>query len=145
MTVSEAMIGYGSRFQLGDGASPIENFTDLAEVFNLTPPSDTADIIDVTHMQSPNRTREFIEGLIDPGECSFEMNFIPGSDADDAIQAWKLAGGRKNCRITWPNGVTWTFAGILTGYEPAAPTEDKMTATVTIKVTGSYITGMADS
>lgn len=138
-----AKIGYGAKFALGDGADP-ENFTELAEVFSITPPSETVDVLDATHMQSPNRTREFIEGLIDPGECSIEMNFIPGSAADVAIQALKGTGAN-NCRITFPDGgsgsVTWTFAGILTGYEPAVPNDDKMTATVTFKVTSSYVTG----
>lgn len=142
MAATEAIIGYGSTFALGDGADP-EVFTPLAEVFDITPPSDAVDVIDATHMASPNATREFIIGLNDPGECSFEMNFIPGSTADVAIQAVRAARERVNCRITFPNDVTWDFAGILTGYEPAAPTDDKMTATVTFKVTGSYVTGTA--
>lgn len=141
MAETEAMIGYGSEFRLGDGNSP-EDFEPLAEVFNITPPADSVDILDASHMLSPNRTREFIEGMIDPGECSFELNFIPGNSDDDAIQAWKVAGGRKNCQIKFPNGVTWTFAGLLSAYEPAVPFDDKMTATVTIKVTGSYVTGL---
>lgn len=142
MAETEASIGYGSIFGIGDAASP-ELFPALAEVVNVTPPSDTVDVIDATHMASPNRTREFIEGLIDPGECSLDLNFIPGGAADDIIQAWKAAGGRKNCRITYPNDVTWTFAALLTGYEPAVPVDDKMSATLTLKVTGSYVTGVA--
>lgn len=140
MAETEAMIGYGSKFAIGDGASP-ETFDDVAEVFNITPPSDNIDVIDATHMQSPDATREFILGLRDPGECSFEINFIPGGDGDTAIQDWRDARERRTCRVTYPNGVTWTFSGLLTGYEPTAPTDDKMTATVTIKVTSSYVTG----
>ena len=34
-------------------------------------------------------------------------------------------------------GGAYYFAGLLTGYEPALPNDDKMTATVTIKVTGT--------
>jgi len=139
--MTDASIGYLSEFRLGDGGSP-ETFTAVAEVFSITPPSDTVDVVDATHMLSPNRTREFIDGLIDPGEASFEMNFIPGGDGDDAIQAWKAAGGAKTCQIKYPNGVTWTFTGILTGYEPTVPVDDRMTATVTLKVTGSYVTGL---
>lgn len=141
MAATEAIIGYGSLFAIStdDGTT----FTDLAEVYDITPPSDSVDVIDATHMTSPNATREFIIGLNDPGECSFEMNFIPGSTADAAIQSVRTARERVSCRITFPNDVTWTFAGILTGYEPAAPTDDKMTATVTFKVTGSYVTGTA--
>lgn len=143
MTATEVTIGYGSQFEVStdNGVS----WDPLAEVFDITPPSDTIDIVEATHMQSPNATKEFILGLNDPGECSFEMNFIPGSDADDAVQAIKAARARIKCRITFPNDVTWTFDGILTGYEPAVPTEDRMTATVTFKVTGSYVTGVVES
>ena len=143
MAETDAMIGYGSTFELGNGDGPPETFTPLAEVYDITPPSDAVDVIDTTHMQSPNATREFIIGLNDPGECSFEMNFIPGSAADEKIQTVRAARKRVTCRITFPNAVTWTFTGILTGYEPAAPNDDKMTATVTFKVTGSTVTGTA--
>lgn len=138
MPETEAMIGYGSIFALADPATPTV-FVDLAEVYDITPPSDTDDLVDATHMQSPDRTREFIAGLTDPGECSFEMNFIPGSAADLAVQAAK--GKKRICRITFPNGITWTFTGLRQGYEPAVPNEDKMTATVTFKVSGSHVNG----
>lgn len=134
-TESQASIGYGSRFQISsDGGI---NYTDMAEVVDITPPNETADVIDVTHMQSPDKTREFIEGLKDPGEVSFTINFVPGSGTDVTLRTMV---GRQDCRITFPNGYTWTFRAFKTGYEPEAPNEDKMAATVTMKVT-STITG----
>lgn len=139
---TSASIGYGSKFALATAAAPT-TFVDVAEVTDITPPSDKIDVIDATNMDSPNGTREFIIGLNDPGECSFEMNFIPGSAGDDQIQAIRDARLPVPCRITFPNDVTWSFTGILTGYEPAVPTEDKMMASVTFKVTGSYVTGVA--
>ncbi len=135
---SEALLGYGSRMLLEALDSPNE-FYDLAEVYNITPPSATADQVDVTHMQSPDRRREFIAGLIDGGEASFEMNWIPGSDADEELNAILDAEAderRRTWRIIYPNNVVHTFDADLTGYEPAVPTDDKMTATVTLKVTG---------
>lgn len=139
MAETEASIGYGSIFAVStdDGAT----FTDLAEVTNITPPSSTIDMIDATHMASPNSDREFIIGLNDPGEASFEMNFVPGSGSDELIQEIKAARARVKCRITYPNAVTWTFSGLLMAYEPAVPNEDKMTATVTFKVSGSTVVG----
>jgi len=147
MAASEALIGYGCLFAIGDGATP-EVFTDLAEVIDITPPSDSLDIIEVTHMTSPNRIKEFIPGLSDPGECSFTINFLPGEDDDDAIQALRGAVSPSNFRITFPAvgsaaRVTWTFAGFLVGYEPTVPTNDRMTAAVRIKVTGPYTVGTA--
>lgn len=138
---TQASLGYGSVFAVStdDGAT----YVDLAEVSNITPPSSTIDMVDATHMQSPNADREFIIGLNDPGEASFEMNFIPGSAADLKIQEIKAARARVKCRITFPNGVTWTFSGLLMTYEPAVPTDDKMTASVSWKVSGSTVTGSA--
>lgn len=142
MPENNAIIGYGTLFSVGDGAEP-EVYTPLAEVADITPPSDSVDIIDATHMTSPNRTKEFLAGLNDPGECSFDIHFIPGAGDDAVIQAIRNTGERKNYRITWTTGRTWTFSGILTGYAPTAPVNDRMTATVTIKVTSSYVDAAA--
>ncbi len=137
MAETQASIGYGSLFHISRDNEA--TWIDLAEVFDITPPNDTVDEVDATHMQSPNRTREFIPGLIDPGEASFEMNFVPGSPSDLLIAEIKTAGERVRCRLTFPNGVTWKFSGWVSGYEPAVPTDDKMTATVTWRVTGPTI------
>lgn len=137
MPETQASIGYGTFFHISedDGAT----WTEVAEVYDVTPPNDTVDEIDATHMQSPNRTREFIPGLIDPGEASFEMNFVPGSPSDMKISVLKISGARVKCRVTFPNAVKWVFSAWVSGYEPAVPTDDKMTATVTWRVTGSTV------
>lgn len=138
---TQASIGYGSLLEIStDGGS---NWDEIAEVFSITPPSSSVDIIDVTHTQSPGRDREFILGLNDPGEASMELNFVPGSETDDLLLEIKAAYEPVKCRITWPNSAVWTFDGLLTGYEPSAPNDDKMTATVTFKVTGSVVSTAA--
>jgi hypothetical protein len=141
---SNAMLGYGSYFRVANsGDSPTELMY-LAEVSNITPPSATVDQVDVTHMQSPDRRREFIRGLIDGGEASFEMNFVPGSESDIILLDWLSTPytevSRRACQIIFPNGKYWNFNGELTGYEISSPTDDKMVATCTIKVTGAVTT-----
>lgn len=133
MSDTKAGIGYGTVLELADLETPTD-FEYVAEISNLTVPSETTDQVDVTHMQSPHRTREFIDGLTDPGEVSFEMNYVPGSDADLLILSTK--GKRKWCRITFPNGVRVMFIGLRQSYEKTAPTDDKMTASVAFKVSG---------
>lgn len=133
MPDTKALIGHGITFEMAPAATPT-SFTYLAEIFDLTPPSDSIDQIDATHMQSPNKTREFISGLSDPGELSFSMNYVPGSASDLALRAAK--GARKWCRVTFPNGCQLLFFSELQSYEPNAPTDDKMTADVTFKVSG---------
>lgn len=144
MPASNAMLGYGSVFEIEDDNSP-GVYVAMLEVLSITPPSSVVDQIDVTHMQSDNRRREFISGLIDGGECSFDQNFIPGNASDVRLNALLAlpvgASRRRNCRVSFPNGVTWSFAAELTGYEHSVPFDDKMTSTVTFKVTGALSIG----
>jgi len=144
MPDSAALLGYGSVIEIVSDSSP-DLFVALAEVKSITPPSIDVDQVEVTHMQSPNRFREFISGLLDGGEASFEMNFIPGSTSDDRLfELLNLPTGvsrRRACRISYPNGVTWSFNAEVTGYEPDVPFDDAMTATVTLKVTGTITVG----
>lgn len=137
--MTAAAIGYGSKFAVSTDSG--STYDDLGEVFNITPPSSTFDMVDATHMQSPNGDREFIIGLNDPGEASFDMNFVPGSASDVLVRAIKAARAAVLCMITFPGGATWTFTGLLTNYDPAVPNEDKMTATVSFKVSGSTTVG----
>ena len=140
MAVSAAMIGYNSKIFVESADSPNDSpptYNELAEITNITPPNFETDDVDVTHMQSPNRTREFIAGLTDPGEASFEMNWVPGSATDMLLLDLKTAGTVVNWKIVWPNATYWEFTGYVKGFEPTAETEDKLTATITIRVSGS--------
>ena len=145
MAASTAILGFGSVFEIVDDNSP-DLFVPMAEVKSITPPSAKVDQVEVTHMQSPGMYREFISGLIDSGECSFVMNFIPGATSDDRIFALlSLPIGvsrRRAMRLSYPNGVTWFFSGEIVGYEPDVPFDDVMKATVTIKVSGPITSGL---
>lgn len=132
------MLGIGTTWELHDGATP-GAYTAVGKLLSLNPPSDNIDVIDVTTMDSADFTREFEQGLNDPGEASLTFIWTPGGAEDDLIQAWRTARGVRSQRITWPNGVVWTFDMMLTGFKPDAPIDDKMTAEVTGKVTSSYI------
>lgn len=135
---SSAALGYNTLFGISSDSGT--TYPTVAEVTSVTPPGESVDTIDVTHMESPNKRREFIEGLVDSGECSIEMNFLPGATNGDAL----IRGlqGVQLCQITFPSGYKWKFSAIKTGYEAEAPVDDKMTATVTFKLTGS-VTGEA--
>lgn len=132
---TNARIGHGTLFAVGDGNSP-EVFTTIAEVTSITPPPVSKDIIDATHMESPDAYREFIVGLKDGGEAKIEMNFIPGGPGQDVIADLQAATTPSHFTITWVNGEVWAFSAYCTGFEPTAPVDDKMTATATFKVTG---------
>lgn len=135
---TSARIGYGTLFASGNGASP-EVFTTLGEVTNNTPPGWSRDTVDASHEQSPGAHREFIAGLADGGEVSLDLNFVPGGAAAASLEAEKALTGSSaliNRRITFPDGSYQSFAAILTGVELDSPLDDKMSASVTFKVSG---------
>lgn len=136
MTATRAIIGYGTTVYIGDSSSP-GIYTQLQEVTEVTPPNLQVDDVEATHFTSDNRTREYIAGLIEPGEASVAMNRIPGSATEILLMNLQTAGTRVAVRMIWPNGTTWEFIGHVKGYETAAPIDDRMTATVTFKVDGA--------
>lgn len=128
---SSASIGYSTTFGI-ESATP-GTYTNIAEVTSVAGPNMTRDAIDVTHMTSSDQHREFLAGMMNGGEATVEMNFIPS--ATDAIVT-ALRAGIKNYRITFPNAVKWTFSAVCTGYEITAPLADKMTCSATFQVSG---------
>ncbi|MCJ8139355.1 phage tail tube protein [Falsirhodobacter halotolerans] len=132
MSETKAQIGHLSTF--GIKIEKATTFTKVAEITNLTPPGMTRDTVDATHMESPNGTKEFIAGLAEMGEASVTIQYVPA--VQDALLAAFQAGSGE-FQITFPNKVTMTFKGIVTGYEWGDIVSDtKMTATLTIKCSG---------
>ncbi len=132
MAVTIGIPGIGSVLR-GDFGSGL---VAVLEVANITGPSIAADVIDATHHGSPNRFREFLTGLIDPGEVTFEGNFV--GDATQASLLTELRNGTKAAyELEFPfNPVKkWSFTALVTAYETTAPIDDKVGLSVTLKIT----------
>lgn len=136
MPASQASMGYRTALEIALASAPA-TFTYIAEVKSNTPPSFSDSTIDVTHMQSPGGVREYISGLSDAGESSHEMNYVPGSATDVFLRSII----RKNLvvRLTFPNGRQLIYNAVRSGYETDIPTDDGMSATLTLKVSGEPI------
>lgn len=141
--MSDALIGYQTKYEIWDASAAPAAFVEIAEVFNVTPGEASADRIDVTNHQSPGRRREYISGLIDSGEASFELNWVPGSDSDVLLRELFASGDVVQHRITFPNNVTVTYDASIIGYSKAVPVDDRMTATITVAVSGAETWGVA--
>lgn len=141
--MTDVTIGYDTAYAIWDASLAEPAFVDVAEVINLTPGKATADRRDATHYKSPNRRREYISGLIDNGEASFEINWIPGNDTDVMLRALFESGETVEHRITFPNGVTVTYEASIIGFSKAIPIDDRMTATITVAVSGAETWGTA--
>lgn len=141
--MSDAMIGYQTKYRIWDASLTTPAFVDIGEVFEVTPGEATADRVEVTHMQSPNRRREYISGLIDNGEASFQINWVPGNETDTFLVSMFESGATVEHQIEFPNGATVTYEASVIGYSKAVPIDDRMTATVTVATSGAETWGTA--
>lgn len=102
-----------------------------AELLDVTPPAATREAIDTTHMGLESAFKTFDPSdLVDWGEAKLTVAFDPGTRPP-------IDQAKETVTITFPEGDTWAFSAFLTKYEPKAPMEEKMTADVTIKVSGN--------
>lgn len=137
-----AVKGKGAKFWLHDGTALVR----LPDVVSLTPPNQTRDSIDTTTHDSASDYREFISSLIDAGEATVLIHYDPNSDADQAIIDAFAAGDLRAFAmdINTSIGTQRRVSGsaLLTGYAPAdIVIDDKMTATVSFKVSGPLVGG----
>jgi hypothetical protein len=115
------------------------SFIDIGELGDLTPPALTRNPIETTtHNESDDR---YIVGIRRHGELSMNLNFVPGLGSQDhltGLQKKWFDGTRNIYRITYPDGSAWLFSGFVTGFEPDAPVDDRLSADVTIRPTGQH-------
>jgi hypothetical protein len=152
MAASQARIGWGGKQFLSTDNTEA-NLVQLAEVKSVGFPTDTTDEHEVTHLLSPDRRKEFIQGLIDGGEFSSTYNYDPGSATDLALTNAKETGTTRKQRIEIPDtsgtgSIDWnfTFSCFVKKYAPD-PMEPNtpMTATATYRVTGGLDQGAGAS
>jgi tail tube protein len=146
MADSDAHTGMGAHLQKGDGNSP-ENFVSVLGIKSITGPNMQRTTHDVTTMDS-GTFREFIGGLVDAGEITFEANFLPrdttqNQDAGGFMAEFDKSScdSRGNWRITLPECAGesdgyWEFEGIVTGQQVQMPMDDLMSFSGTIKISG---------
>lgn len=137
--MSNAISSYGTLLKVGDGAAP-ENFTAIAEVKDISGPSFSLGTEEVTNYSS-NGWREFVATILDAGEISFDINFIPSETTHDVttgLLADMVNKTKRNFQIEFPDtgATTWTFAAYVTGFELSEPVEGALGASVTLRITG---------
>ena len=127
--MSDGIHGHGTTLAIG--AATIGNIT------SISGPSQARDSIDISTMDSSDKWREFIPGMLDAGEVTFDVNYdaTAGETADDLQAA--IDDDPADITITLPDTSTFVCSGIVTGVGFAIPFDDKVTQSVTIKLTGA--------
>lgn len=141
-TPTTAQIGFGTKISAetfaGSGA-----YFEMGELIAVTVPNPQVAQVKATHMQSPDRTEEYIPGLTELGDAKYTVNWIPSNATDAFVMAWIARGDKCNTRIDYPapigGGVAPrdSFLAFPTGISPTVPLDDRMTAEITLKVAGA--------
>lgn len=131
--MSNAIAGVGTQFRRWSGSA----WANLAEVNSITGPTMTRDFIDVTSLDSTGGYREFITGFRDAGTISLSMNFTRATY--DAFLDDFESPDLHYYEICLPDAENTTieFAGLVTECPITIPTDDRITADVTIKISGN--------
>lgn len=131
---STAVSGVGTEFRRWDATG--EAWEALAEINSITGPGSTRATIDVTSLDSTGGYREFITGFRDAGTVRLDMNFT--RDAYELMVNDFESDTAVNYEIVLPDveNTTLEFEGYVTEVPLTIPQDDKITAAVTIKITG---------
>jgi len=131
------MSAFGTLLKLGDGEEP-EAFTAIAEVTELSGPGMSLEPLELTHHESTGAWKEFTGGLLDGGEISLSVNFLPTNSTHTGLRDVMVSRVARNFQLVFPDSAatTWQFAALVTGYEPKEPVGGKLSADIKLKLTG---------
>jgi len=118
-------------------------YTSVAQVRDINGPNMSRDTVEVTSRDSAGQAKEYLAGLLENGEVTFDLVYDPDSQTHSASASGGLitllaAGTLNNFRVSFADttATTATFAGLVTCSQPTMPLDGAQTASVTIKVSG---------
>jgi len=127
------------------GTVPIAStptYTVIDEIISIAGPTMSRDRIDVTAHDSAGQVRKFINGLLDPGELTFSINYDPDNTTHDDVAGLLSVFDSGDIRaylitFTDPTPTKWEFDAICNGFEINAPVDAQLTADITLSLTGA--------
>ena len=129
------MAGYdafGTQWAMHDGAS---TFVDVGEVVSVGVLDISVDDIDVSSHDSPAQWREFASGMKDGGALQMEVNYDPALHG--TIMTALSVERQHKITLTDAGAAVVSFDGYINGFTAQAPHDDKLSASISIKVTGA--------
>lgn len=131
-----AISSNGTILKAGDGATPTEVFTAIAEVKDVTGPSMSLETEDVSHQGST--AAEFVGTLVDHGEVGFDLNFDPAGTTHLSLRTDLINKTLRNFQLVFPDtpATQFDFAAYVTKFEVEAKVKGALTAKVTLKISG---------
>lgn len=138
-------VAYDWELWVGREASPgagSHTFTQIFGFESLPFPDQVPEDVDVTHMQSPGRTRETIPGLLPVADWSQDKQLWAGDAGDvilEALATLTASGAQEDVLIEFnidPDGTAArrTYRGYVNSFIPTGTVGDKAMATLAVKI-----------
>ncbi len=127
---------YGTELREGTATG-----TKYVQVTNISGPSLSSDVIDVTSHDSTSAWEEAVVGILRSGEMTLDIAYDPADathkNAGVGFLAALVARTAVTYTLVFSDSATteWTFSAFVTGFEPSAPVDGALTASVTFKPT----------
>lgn len=136
----QAQFALGTELQVGDGEAN-ETFTKIAKVTNIGGPSLSLDTEDTTDHDSVDGWEEVMATILRSGEINLDLSFLPGNAGHVGLINDMTNRVLRNFRLVFPDtsSTTWSMSGYVVGFDPSAPHDNKLEATVTIKPSGKPV------
>ena len=110
--------------------------TTIGQIMSISGPDQSRDALDVSTMDSSNKWREFIPGMLDGGEVTVEVLY--GTTQGNNLEAY-FTNPAEAWTITVPVGDTIVGSAFMTSLGYAIPFDDKITQSFTLKYTGAVV------
>lgn len=110
-------------------------YQEILEINSYSGFDGQASEIDVTHMKST--AKEFRLGLQDFGQFSMDVNVIHTDLGQQRIRTIQASGAAANFRVTYPNGDTATFLGLVKSFSEQSGVDGVVKGTITIRISGA--------
>ena len=127
--------GKGTQFRRWNSATGV--WDTVAQVLNIGGPGMSRSTIDTTALDTAGGYRTFIAGFRDPGTVRLSLSF--SRDAYETMKTDFESDTEQNYEIVLPDAdnTTLEFAGLVTELPLTIPPDEKVTADVTIQLSGS--------
>lgn len=127
--------------KIGDGGTPTENFTTIAEVMDIEGPGISLATAEVTNQSSPGGFREKIGTVKDGGQITFSINYVTTEGTHDpstGLLKDLIDKTKRNFKLVFPDtGATeWLLPCLVVNVTPSLPVDGALTAAITLEVAG---------
>jgi predicted secreted protein len=128
MAESQGIIGHGTVLA---GST----FGTVAQVVSISPGGREADAIELSNMDSPEKWREFIAGMKNPGELGCTVVYKTGGVLWAALNG-AIGSANETWTITFTDGSTLACKGFIQSVGDEVPFDNRFETSVTIKLSG---------